>query len=339
VGGGTLMINSANFASSVTVSNAATLGGIGTLNGAVAINAGGTLSPGTNLVGTLTINNNLTLAGDLSVKVDKSQLVQSNDFVNVTGTLNNSGTGTVNMSNINANPSFAFAAGDKFKVFSQPLNNGQAMTISPTTPGLNLAWTNNLAVDGSIGVVSTLVVSTNDFLSNLVISSGTLDPAFTTNNLNYTQTNTYVNNPVTVTAYAADPGATLQLSFNGGAFGPLTSGVASSSQTLVLPNNTVAVKVTAADNTTVQTYNVNVTLQPSLAPVNPTRSVSGNVLTLSWPADHLGWHLEMQTNTLGSGLTTNGWVVVPGTDLVTQTNLPIANTIPTVFFRMAYPNP
>jgi autotransporter-associated beta strand protein len=341
VGGGSLVINGNYSASAITVSNNATLGGAGTLAGALTVQLGGTLAPGTTLLGTLAVNNSLTSAGNLIIKVDKSQLVQSNDFVNVSGTLNNSGTGTVTMTNVNANPSFAFAANDKFTLFSKPLANGSAMTILPATPGPNLAWTNNLESDGSIGVYSTVPApSTNAFLANLVISpAGALNPAFATNNLSYTATNAYLNNPVTVTAYAADPGATLELSFNGGAFGPLTSGVASSPQTLVLPANTVAVKVTAADATTTQTYNLSVTLQPSLAPANLMSSVGSSTLTLSWPADHLGWCLQAQTNGLDVGIKPDGWMTIPGSDLVTQTNISISPTEPAVSFRLQYPTP
>jgi autotransporter-associated beta strand protein len=228
VGGGTMIINSAYFASAVTVSNNATLGGTGTLSSNVTVQAGGTLSPGAS-IGTLVINGNLTNAGNLYIGVDKSQLVQSNDIVNVGGMLTNSGTGTVTMANLNlARP---FANGDKFTLFSKPLANGGAMTISPSTPGPGLAWNNNLAMDGSIGVYATV-------------------------------------------------------------------------------------------NTT---------------PVPITFSVSGSTLTLSWPADHLGWHLQMQTNTLGAGLRTNGWVVVPGSDQITSTNISITKTNPTVFYRITYP--
>jgi hypothetical protein len=69
---------------------------------------------------------------------------------------------------------------------------------------------------------------------------------------------------------------------------------------------------------------------------NIVAAVSGNILTLSWPANHLGWHLQVQTNVPGSGLTTN-WVVVPGSDLVTSTNIPINPANGAVFHRLVYP--
>jgi hypothetical protein len=219
--------------SPVTVSGTGTLGGTGTLSGPVVISPGGTLAPqnwSTNGFGTLTISNNLSLAGNLYIVVDKSLSPASiNDNVVVTGTLNNSGTGTVTMTN--HNPAQPFAAGDKFTLFSQPLAGGGALTILPASPGPGLAWTNNLAVDGSISVFQSV----------------------------------------------------------------------------------------------------------ALNPTNITFSVSGSTLTLSWPADHLGWHLQAQTNTLAAGLTSNAWVVVPGSDQITSTNISISKTNPTVFYRLVYP--
>jgi fibronectin type 3 domain-containing protein len=76
---------------------------------------------------------------------------------------------------------------------------------------------------------------------------------------------------------------------------------------------------------------------PSIA-LNPTNvlvSLSGNVLSLSWPADHLGWHLQSQTNTLGTGLGTN-WVTLSGSDLVTGTNITINPGNNAVYYRLVY---
>ena len=69
---------------------------------------------------------------------------------------------------------------------------------------------------------------------------------------------------------------------------------------------------------------------------NITTVVSGSTLTLSWPADHLGWHLQVQTNSLSTGLGTN-WVTIPGSDAVISTNLTIIPANGSVFYRMVYP--
>ena len=49
---------------------------------------------------------------------------------------------------------------------------------------------------------------------------------------------------------------------------------------------------------------------PSNQPTNLIMQAGGNQLQLSWPQDHLGWRLEIQTNSVGEGLGTN-WVTVP----------------------------
>lgn len=74
-------------------------------------------------------------------------------------------------------------------------------------------------------------------------------------------------------------------------------------------------------------------------PTNITASVSGGVLTLTWPADHTGWHLQAQTNSLAVGLNpnTNAWTTVPDSSSVNTINLPINPALPTVFYRLVYP--
>ena len=70
-------------------------------------------------------------------------------------------------------------------------------------------------------------------------------------------------------------------------------------------------------------------------PTNLTSTVinGGTELNISWPATHLGWTLQAQTNTLGVGLGTN-WADVTGTASVTSTNLPILPSNPAVFYRL-----
>jgi hypothetical protein len=73
----------------------------------------------------------------------------------------------------------------------------------------------------------------------------------------------------------------------------------------------------------------------SLAPTNIVLNVSGTNLTLSWPADHLGWRLQVQTNDLTSGLGSN-WVDVTGSTTTNSFTTPISSD-PSVFFRLVYP--
>ena len=65
-----------------------------------------------------------------------------------------------------------------------------------------------------------------------------------------------------------------------------------------------------------------------------TNSVTGGgtTLSLSWGA---GWKLQMQTNSLSTGLGTNWNYITDGT--LTSTNITIDATKPTVFYRLVYP--
>jgi autotransporter-associated beta strand protein len=151
VGGGTLLVNGQIDAGGVIATNGS-LGGTGTIAGPVTVGASASLAPGASAIGTLTINNNLTLAGNLAIEVNKS-LPQPNDMVSVSGTLNNTGAGTVVVTNLGAT---ALATGDKFTLFSQPITGGSTMTIT----GGGMSWSNRLALDGSIVVLGPAIPTT-----------------------------------------------------------------------------------------------------------------------------------------------------------------------------------
>ena len=66
-----------------------------------------------------------------------------------------------------------------------------------------------------------------------------------------------------------------------------------------------------------------------------TNSVAGGNLVLSWPAGE-GWSLQVQTNLLNKGLSTN-WTTISGSQSISSTNIPLNKTSPTVFYRLIYP--
>jgi len=70
-------------------------------------------------------------------------------------------------------------------------------------------------------------------------------------------------------------------------------------------------------------------------PTNILTSVSGNVLTLSWPMDHTGWTLQAQTNTVGTGIS-NNWVNVAGSSSTNMVNMTINPANGVVFYRLFY---
>lgn len=148
-----------------TLGAAQTIKGNGTILGNVL--ASGALSPGAS-VGTLTFNGDLTVAGNLFIEVNKS-LSPSNDLINVTGILTNAGTGTLTVTNAGFLPT----VGDVFKIFSQPLPNGGALTLVSSD---GVQWTNNLAVDGTIQVLSapSAVAASNLTVSAVSLTSYSL---------------------------------------------------------------------------------------------------------------------------------------------------------------------
>ena len=60
------------------------------------------------------------------------------------------------------------------------------------------------------------------------------------------------------------------------------------------------------------------------------------MLTLSWPADHTGWQLQTQANSLSAGINTN-WVNVVGSTTTNKVVVPINPINGTVFYRLVYP--
>jgi len=65
-------------------------------------------------------------------------------------------------------------------------------------------------------------------------------------------------------------------------------------------------------------------------PTNITVGASSNTLTISWPADHIGWTLQAQTNGLSSGQ----WFDLPGSGVVNAVVTTLDQGIPSVFYRL-----
>ena len=72
-------------------------------------------------------------------------------------------------------------------------------------------------------------------------------------------------------------------------------------------------------------------------PTNLTYAIVGNTLNISWPADHIGWWLQGQTNSVNVGIS-NNWFNVAGSQATNQVFLPINQLNGASFFRMVYTN-
>lgn len=101
--------------------------------------------------------------------------------------------------------------------------------------------------------------STDATLSNMTLSSGTLSPSFASATTTYTASVTSSTSSITVTPTRNEAHATIQVRVNGGSYSTVTSGSASSALSLNFGANTINVKVTAEDGSTVVTYTTTVT--------------------------------------------------------------------------------
>jgi autotransporter-associated beta strand protein len=74
-------------------------------------------------------------------------------------------------------------------------------------------------------------------------------------------------------------------------------------------------------------------------PTSITAVLSGTNLTVSWPTDHLGSALLVQTNNLHLGISANAndWMRMAGSTGTTQVIIPITGSQPTGFYRLVYP--
>ena len=99
-------------------------------------------------------------------------------------------------------------------------------------------------------------LSSNANLLALTLSSGTLSPNFVRSRLTYTAYVSSSTNSITITPFKQDSNATIQVRVNGGSYATVNSGSASGSLALNYGNNTIDVKVTAQNGTTLKTYSV-----------------------------------------------------------------------------------
>jgi fibronectin-binding autotransporter adhesin len=89
--------------------------------------------------------------------------------------------------------------------------------------------------------------------------------------------------------------------------------------------NTLATDGTLRVISTVNTNRTNITF-----------TINGNQLTISWPADHIGWRLQAQTNPINIGLRSN-WFDFPGSTTVNSVTTTLNPANGSVFYRMIYP--
>ena len=133
---------------------------------------------------------------------------------------------------------------------------------------------------------------------------------------------------------------------------PLTLGAPPATQQLLIPsgNSTTNLDVDFATFTNLMNAAIGLEyvqpfadeIQPGVLdpyttdnPTDLTVSVSSKTLTIGWPADHIGWTLQAQTN----GLSPDLWFDLPSSSDVNLVAMPINLDNPAVFYRLAQPRP
>jgi len=134
----------------LTLNSGKTLRGSGTLLGKLNAVGGSTINPG-DVIGTLVVQSNITLAGAVVMELNRTNAQPNDQLISTNGTIAGGGTLTVN----NLGP--ALEGGDVFVLFNQAVSGFATVNLPALTAGN--AWQSNLAVDGSLRVVSTNAVN------------------------------------------------------------------------------------------------------------------------------------------------------------------------------------
>ncbi len=91
--------------------------------------------------------------------------------------------------------------------------------------------------------------------------------------------------------------------------------------------------VSALNGVGESTNSTQVSARPtSVASVAMNVANAAGQLQISWPADHTGWQLQSQTNSLSAN-----WVDVTGSDQTNQMTMPVDAANGAVFFRLVRP--
>jgi autotransporter-associated beta strand protein len=203
--------------------------------------------------------------------------------------------------------------------FSELITNSTA-TTSTLTFDLTSGNTYSGVIGGAVALVvngsgSLYLAGTNTYTGNTTITGGTLELA---------QPGLSPYSSVSVSG-----GATLQLDYS------VTNTVSSLvfngvSQPLGVYNGNTSPSFLAGSGSLLVAETV------AANPTNITATFNGTTLGLSWPADHLGWILQAQTNSLSVGLSTN-WVDVTGSGSSTTATITVNPAAATVFYRLRHP--
>jgi polygalacturonase len=150
--------------------------------------------------------------------------------------------------------------------------------------------------------------------------------------------------PQLVTIASGTPGATIRYTTDGStptsSSGTIYSGpITINSETVLLAIAYTNAMVDSAVNTAIYNYMTSAVVTVNTNPPVTTYILNNNNLTLSWPIDHIGWRLLVQTNHLALGISvnTNDWGTVSNSAATNSETIMIDPALPSEFYRLVYP--
>jgi gliding motility-associated-like protein len=153
------------------------------------------------------------------------------------------------------------------------------------------------------GNPANLTTLSNDAtLSAMALSSGTLDPVFAPGTLTYAASVSSATSSITVTPTKSQTNATIEVRVNGGTYTGVISGSASDPLALNVGSNTVDVKITAQDATTVKTYTITVN-KPSADATLSALTLSGATLDPAFTSGTITYAASVSNATTSITLT------------------------------------
>jgi len=324
--GGTITVPANGGSGYIGAPLVAVTGGSGSGAMAIATVSGGVVTnvvltaPGKNYVAGDVVNFAFLGGGATTAATTFAYTLQAGDLAsNVGGGVTKTGNGTLYLNGASTYTGATLVnvgtLGGTGSLFS-PVTVASGATLSPGVGAIGTLVVSNLV---------TLAAGSTNYME-VNVTAGTKDVLRGPSQLNYNGTLVIANLAGTFTApssFKLYDATTYTGSFS--AIVPATPGAGLAWDTTQLAvNGTLSVTTASTVNTT---------------PTNIVASVSGGNLNVSWPADHTGWRLLIQTNSLATGLrpATNNWSTVPGSTTVNSMSIPINPVNPTVFLRLIYP--
>jgi|GEM_PF-1312977 len=316
--GGSIGVNLAgSYGVTKTTTNTAILSGANTYVGSTLVNSGilnvnGSLSSTNVTVASGAILGGTgTLASNLTLQAGASLVLTTNGCLTIGGTLTFGGSTTVvadgdftpgiytviAYKNISGTPAFTFSSSDStlMAVFDTTTSGVVTMTVTST---------------GTLVAPADLTVVAGDSVATLSWSAVT----------------------------GASSYAIKRSTSPTGTFLTIASGLTELEYTdSGLVNGTVYYYTVSAASGSVESAESTYAMARPVSKTVPQISfkLSESGLTISWAADHVGWRLQTQTNSLSTGIGTN-WVDVVGSVTNSEMTLPIDTANKAVFFRLVY---